>query len=83
MNRNTQLARQLSFSTPFHYPEILCQIENLEARRFPGDKIESLLRAAMKMASGSSYTLAEAVDKMTAPLSRSRRHVPDLENLRR
>lgn len=83
MNRNTQLARQLAFSTPFHYPEILCQIEKLEARRFPAGKIESILQAAMKMSSGSSYTLAEAVDKMTASFSKRSRHVPDLENLRR
>ncbi len=83
MNRNAQLARQLAFSTQFHYPDILCQIEKLEARRFPIGKIESILQAAMKMAADSSYTLAEAVDKMTASFSRNTRHVPDLENLRR
>jgi len=82
MNRNTMLARQLAFSTPFHYPEILCQIEKLQARRFPADKTEDILQAAMSMAQGSTYSLGEAVDRMISPFSRKYRHVPDLENLR-
>jgi len=82
MNRTTQLARELAFSSPYHYPEILCQIEKLKSRRFPEEKIEPVIRAAMDLAGQSAYSLSESVDKLIKPFSRIRRHIPSLQNLK-
>jgi len=83
MNKNALLARQLAFSTSFHFPDILCQIEKLDSLRFPGDKIEKILLAAMNLSQASRYSLDQAVNKMISPFTKKTRHVPDLENLMR
>ena len=83
MDSSTQLARQLSLSTPFHYLEILCQIEKLKARRFPAGKHEPVILEAMKLAEKTEYSLSEAVEKVIASVSRRTGHVPALQNLKR
>lgn len=83
MTDTTQLARSIAFTSPFHYPDILCQLNKLASYRIPKDKREAVLRQAMRMAGASNYTLAEATDKILAPfLKRKRRHTPTVESLR-
>ena len=82
MSDNTMLARSLAFSSPFPYQELLCQLDRLSSYNFPQERIEELLKQAMEMSQSSNYSLQEAVDKISAPLLKQKKHSAAVQNLR-
>lgn len=82
MTNNTMLARSLTFSSPFAYQELLCQIDRLSSYNFPQERIEEILKQAMDMSKRSNYSLQEAVDKTVAPFLKQKKHDSSVQNLK-
>ena len=82
MTNDTMLARSLAFSSQFAYQDLLCQIDRLASYNFPQERIEEILKQAMDMSQRSNYTLQQAVDKITAPFLKQRRHSASVQNLK-